>query len=311
MHPSALHFWGMWTGLVSASAPSRRRGHRPAAFADDAVNCCCHVVRILPLWRNVHPVVLRPNLVPGFEKRVRVPLRDQLAGDERGYDDSIHLDGRYGTSHTLPRQQSTLTNTQTTVTGYYVPSMIAGSILSAISAGLMVKYGANTSTGYWIASLILAGLGFGLGAQQCMMIPQTMLKGADIALGTSVIMFAETLSGAIFLAVCENLFESRLVRELHRLAPTATPLVVIGKGAASLESSMAELYGTEVAAAVLQSYSKALQPVWIVAVVLGALSLVGAVFTEWISVKKDKKKEQGGGKREVISTPVAEDENSA
>ncbi|OAA42961.1 Major facilitator superfamily transporter [Beauveria brongniartii RCEF 3172] len=161
--------------------------------------------------------------------------------------------------------------------------MIAGSIISFISEGLMIAYNAHTSTGYWIASLILAGLGFGLGAQQCMMIPQTILKGTDIALGTSVIMFAETLSGAVFLAVCESLFETRLVRKLHMLAPTTNPKVVIQKGAVNLKSSMTELYGPEVAAGVLQSYSGVLQPAWIVTVnlVLGALSLVGAVFAEW------------------------------
>ncbi|KAM3503895.1 hypothetical protein MY10362_003926 [Beauveria mimosiformis] len=149
-----------------------------------------------------------------------------------------------------------------------------------------ILYNAHTSTGYWGSSLILAGRGFGLGAQQCMMIPQTILKGTDIALGTSVVMFAETLSGAVFLAVCESLFETRLVRELHRLAPTANTKVVMQKGAVNLKSSMTELYGPEVAAGVLQFYSGALQPVWIVAVVLGALSL-GAVFAEWISINKD------------------------
>ncbi|EGX93284.1 Major facilitator superfamily transporter [Cordyceps militaris CM01] len=202
-----------------------------------------------------------------------------------------------------------LTGVLTTVTGYYVPSMIAGSIISAISGGLMMEYDAHTSTGYWMASLILAGLGFGLGAQQCMMIPQTMLKGTDIALGTSVIMFGETLSGAVFLAVCESLFQTRLVRELHRLAPTANPQVVIEKGAVNLKSSMTELYSPEVAAGVMQAYSGALQPVWIVAVVLGALSLIGAVFTEWVSVKKDKKKDQDDAGKEVKSAPVEEEDS--
>lgn len=167
--------------------------------------------------------------------------------------------------------------------------MIASAVVSAAASGLMVRYDAYTSTGYWIASLILAGVGFGLGAQQCMMIPQTILTGEDIALGTSVIMFAETISGTVFLAICETLFRNKLISELARLAPTADPALVIAKGAANLASSITSIYGANVTKQILAAYSNALEPVWIVAVVLGALSLIGAVFTEWISVKKDTK----------------------
>ena len=165
--------------------------------------------------------------------------------------------------------------------------MIAGSVISAIASGLMVNYNAHTSTGYWVASLVLSGIGFGLGAQQCMMVPQTILKGDDIALGTSIIMFAETISGAVFLALCETLFENALIRELRSLAPTVDPREVIEHGAADLKSAMSKTHSSRVVLQILDSYARALRPVWIVALVLGSLSLVGAVFTEWVSVKRE------------------------
>lgn len=76
---------------------------------------------------------------------------------------------------------------KTTATGYYVPGMIAGSVISAIANGLMVRFGLDTSTVYWATALVLSGMGFGLGGQQSMMVPQTILQGGDIALGTSMV----------------------------------------------------------------------------------------------------------------------------
>ncbi|KAJ5188373.1 Major facilitator superfamily transporter [Penicillium cf. griseofulvum] len=205
-----------------------------------------------------------------------------------------------------------LTGALTTIIGYYVPSMILGAVISAVSSGMIIKFGAHTSTGYWVGALILSGMGFGLGAQQCMMVPQTILSGEDIALGTSVIMFAETISGAVFLAVCETLFGNKLLEELDKLSPAVNPAAVVANGVAGLKSAMSEIYTASAVDEILESYAKALQPVWIIAVIFGSLSLLGAVFTEWVSVKKDKKegeKEQlSAGDSTMSNTSIAQDE---
>jgi hypothetical protein len=190
--------------------------------------------------------------------------------------------------------------------------MIAGSVASAVASGLMVRFRVNTSTAFWAVALVLAGMGFGLAGQQCMMVPQTILGGDDIALGTSVVsvnrnvarasvsedkltpaaqvMFAETLSGSVFLAVCENLFETRLIRELEFRAPNADPAYVIASGASGLRAAMSRLYDAQTVDNIIESFVAALQPVWTVAVVLAALSVLGSLATEWVSVKgKDGK----------------------
>ncbi|KAK4158311.1 MFS general substrate transporter [Chaetomidium leptoderma] len=184
-----------------------------------------------------------------------------------------------------------ITGVLTTATGYYVPSMIAGSVVSAVASGLMIRFGVNTSTASWAVALVLAGMGFGLGGQQCMMVPQTILEGDDIALGTSVIMFAETLSGSVFLAVCENVFETRLIRELEFRAPNADPAYVIASGASGLRAAMSQLYDVQTVDNIIESFVAALQPVWTVAVVLAALSVLGSLATEWVSVKGNDRKD--------------------
>jgi len=170
--------------------------------------------------------------------------------------------------------------------------MILGSIASAIASGLAVKFGVDTTTQYWMATLILSGLGFGLGGQQCMMVPQTMLTGEDIALGTSVIMFAETISGTVFLAVSENLLANSLVRELHDLAPLVDPRIIIAAGASQLENKLGTIYDDHTVDLIRQAYSNALFPVWVIGVVLAALSLLGALGTEWVWVKKTAEKDE-------------------
>lgn len=187
---------------------------------------------------------------------------------------------------------------QTSQVGYYVPFMITGSIASAIASGLMINFGVNTDTGYWIATLIVSGMGFGLAGQQCMMIPQTILNGDDISLGTSVVMFAQTISGTIFLSVCENIFGNQLVHELHVLVPRVDASVIVRSGASHLKENMAEIYGSTTASKILEAYSRALRPVWIIGVVLASLSLLGALTAQWVNVKKvrvkqDKKADDG------------------
>jgi hypothetical protein len=138
----------------------------------------------------------------------------------------------------------------------------------------------------------MSGLGFGLGGQQCMMVPQIMLTGDDIALGTSVVMFAETISGTVFLAVSENLFANRLVSELRDLVPSVDPSIVMAAGASELKGKLSELFDAQTVEMILEAYSKALRPVWIIGVVLASLSLLGALGTEWVRVKKTAKKRE-------------------
>nr|XP_036581194.1 major facilitator superfamily transporter [Colletotrichum truncatum]KAF6789462.1 major facilitator superfamily transporter [Colletotrichum truncatum] len=170
--------------------------------------------------------------------------------------------------------------------GYYVPQLIASSILTSVAGGLIFSFTVHTSTGFWVASLILMGLGVGLGGQQCIIAAQTVFEGGDIALATSVLMFLQSLGGAVFLAVAQNIFSSRLVSELHRNVPNVNPAVVIEAGASELISSMRKVYPESIDG-IIDAYNKSLQTVFLIATILGCLTVFGAVFIEWKSVKKD------------------------
>jgi hypothetical protein len=168
--------------------------------------------------------------------------------------------------------------------------MIAASMFSAVASGLMTMFDVDLDTWLWTVSLVLSGVGFGLGGQQCMMVPQTILKGDDISLGTSVIMFAESVSGVIFLAVGENIFYGKLRSELVLHAPNVDPNVVISSGATGLQTEIMDLYDAETVQHILKAYSTAMGSVWVICTVLASLGLFGAVSTEWVSVKGGRTK---------------------
>ncbi|KAJ0350303.1 hypothetical protein COL154_013322 [Colletotrichum chrysophilum] len=173
--------------------------------------------------------------------------------------------------------------------GYYVPQIIASSVISSVAGGLIYSFTVDTDTAFWAASLVLMGLGVGLGGQQCIIAAQTVFKGRDIALATSVLVFLQSLGGTVFLAVAQNIFSSRLVAELRRNVPNVNPAVVINAGASGLVDSMRKTYPDSVDG-IIESYNKALQNVFLIATVLGCLTVLGIGLFEWKSVKENKPK---------------------
>nr|GAT55040.1 major facilitator superfamily transporter [Mycena chlorophos] len=168
-----------------------------------------------------------------------------------------------------------------TVVGYYTPFMILSSVLMGVGSGLLSTF---TSTGtnhsHWIGYQIIYGLGVGFGMQQTVMAAQTVLALPDIPTGTSLLMFLQTLGGALFVSVAQNVFTNKLVDGLASI-PGIDPDIVLSAGATTLRNAVAPEY----IPAVLEVYNKALVSAFYVSVAMGSLSLIGALGMEWRSVK--------------------------
>jgi hypothetical protein len=137
-----------------------------------------------------------------------------------------------------------------------------------------------------VGTLIMYGIGLGMGMQMSLTAVQTALQGRDIALGTSTIVLAQTLSGAVFLSVCENLLRTTLLRELQDQVPQVDPADVLGHGASGLKAAMLDKYGEATTRAILVAYNEAVRQCFLVSVVLVSMALVGALGMEWKSVKR-------------------------
>ncbi|KAJ7198296.1 DHA14-like major facilitator [Mycena pura] len=167
------------------------------------------------------------------------------------------------------------------ITGFPAPAMILSGALAVVGAGLLSTLRSSSSQTAPLPFEILTGLGVGIGMQQPILAAQAALELKDVAVGTAVIMFSQTLGGALFVSVGQVMFTSVLVAQLVKMVPGVDPAVILSTGADSIKTVVgpAELKG------VLFAYNQGLTRAFIVALVVAGVATVAACMVEWRSVK--------------------------
>lgn len=171
-----------------------------------------------------------------------------------------------------------------TVVGYYAPLMIASSVLMAVGVGLMHTFTPESNHQAWIGYQAITGIGIGLGMQQPLIAVQTVLDITMVPIGTSVIIFVQTLGGALFVSVGQSIFTNKLVDGLKQYAPSIDPKVVLNTGATSIQRTIDKQYLSGVTLA----YNNALVETFLVAAAMASLTIFGSLAVEWKSVKGKK-----------------------
>lgn len=168
-----------------------------------------------------------------------------------------------------------------TVIGYYTPFMLVSSVLMAIGAGLLTTFEVDSGSPKWIGYQFLFGAGVGFGMQQTLVAVQTSLPANDIPIGTAIMMFTQTLGGALFISVGQNVFTNQLIKNLGTVVPDLDPKIVLAVGATELKNAIEKRF----LAGVIQAYNLALTQTFYVSVAAASLSIIGAAFVEWKSMK--------------------------
>ncbi|RYP70410.1 hypothetical protein DL769_004968 [Monosporascus sp. CRB-8-3] len=171
-----------------------------------------------------------------------------------------------------------------TTLGYYAPFMIAGTVLMAAGAGLLSLFTPDTTIAAWVSYQVLFGAGVGLGMQQPLMAVQTVLDIRDVPTGTAVVVFLQTLGGALFVSVGQTVFTNKLVQKLPVNVPGLNPTILLNAGATNLQHSVPAEY----IPGVILSYNDALTKTFLVAAGLAAATAFGSAAVEWRSVKERK-----------------------
>lgn len=179
---------------------------------------------------------------------------------------------------------SVLAGITVTVLGYYAPFMIVSSVLMAIGAGLLSTFEVDTNSPRWIGYQAIYGLGVGFGMQQTLIAVQTALPAADVPIGTAVMMFTQTLGGALVISIGQNVFTNQLVKNLLAVASDFDPAVVLSTGATQLKQAI----NPEILPQVLSAYNKALTQTFYVSLAAGTASIIGSLAMPWLSVKGKK-----------------------
>ena len=167
--------------------------------------------------------------------------------------------------------------------GYYAPWMIACSVIMPIGTGLISTFTPSTGHPKWIGYQALYGLGLGLGQQQASVAAQKVLARKDVPTGASLMMFCQTLGGAVFISVGNNLFDSKLASGLADISG-----INIGAVASAGATEIRDMVPAALLPQVLSAYNAALQDTFYLVTALTCTTIVGALLMEWKSVKKGK-----------------------
>lgn len=177
--------------------------------------------------------------------------------------------------------------------GYYTPWMLACSIISPIAAGMISTFTPTTGHSAWIGWQVMLGFGFGLGMQQASLAAQATLSRKDVSVGASIVQFSQTLAGAVFLSVGNNIFDSRLAAKL-----AAIPGIDIGSVVDTGATEIRHMVPASLLPQVLLAYNSALRTTFYLCVALTSVTIVGALLMPWKSIKQQKPATptQGAGK---------------
>ncbi|KAJ5897520.1 hypothetical protein N7504_007808 [Penicillium tannophilum] len=168
--------------------------------------------------------------------------------------------------------------------GYYLPWAVFCGLLTAIGGGLFATLDPHTSVGKWIGFGILVGAGRGTGFQTPIIAIQNTLKPSQISVGMAVLMFTQTLSGAVFLTLANVIFDAGLRSLLPKDAPNADAAAIIAAGATGFRS----VVSSEDLPGVLTAYAKSVDYVFYLTAGMGVIMFIFAFGMGWKDVRKKK-----------------------
>ncbi|KAJ5358290.1 efflux pump antibiotic resistance protein [Penicillium brevicompactum] len=175
-----------------------------------------------------------------------------------------------------------------TLVGYYTPFMIVGSMVMAVGAGLLLLFKVDTPSSMWLGFQIIFGAGAGIGLELPNIAVQTVLHERDVSIGTSLVVFARSLGGAIFVSVGQNVFSNHIVSGMIARVPELDPSIILQAGASHLQRTVSEASLSSdgyLVARVLEVYNDAIVQTFVVALALACVSVIGAVGVDWRTVK--------------------------
>ncbi|KAF7936262.1 uncharacterized protein EAE98_002481 [Botrytis deweyae] len=193
---------------------------------------------------------------------------------------------------------SALAGALTNMIGYTNPAMITGAVLTSIGSGLLTTFDVNTSSSQWIGYQVLFGFGIGCSLQQPMLVVQAVLPGEDVPFGVALISLFQMVGGAIFVAVSQSVFQNGLV-DIHTVFPNVETSTLLQTGATNIPM----LFDQSQLPRVLEIYSNAVVNTFYVALALSCTSIIGALGTEWKSMKEAPADDGLGKNSESLEKP--------
>ncbi|CAG9989444.1 unnamed protein product [Clonostachys byssicola] len=171
--------------------------------------------------------------------------------------------------------------------GYYIPWAAFASGGTAIGCGLISTWTPNTTLGQLIGYQIIFALR-GFGMQMSTVAIQNALPPSEIAIGNSMLVFSQSLFGAILITAANTVFQESLKTNIKNETPSIDPIAAIAAGGSSEAVRALAPAGGELLRSVLDVYSKSMGNVYYLLVGACVVSLAVSFGMGWVDVRREK-----------------------
>ncbi|SPQ23149.1 342eff8d-c4f9-42f6-99fd-6453fa1d3948 [Thermothielavioides terrestris] len=164
--------------------------------------------------------------------------------------------------------------------GWFNPVFFSSVVFMAVGGGLLTTLDLDTATRTWIGYQIILGLGIGQGMQLASLAAQVVLQQKDVPQGVSLMFFAQSLGGAVFVCIGQSVFTNALQSRLSSFDGLDVARVV-ATGATELRS----VIPADILRPVLVQYNAALRNYFYVGLSAACFAVLPSLGVEWKSVK--------------------------
>ncbi|KAK8022505.1 Major Facilitator Superfamily protein [Apiospora rasikravindrae] len=184
--------------------------------------------------------------------------------------------------------------------GYYTPFMLLGTVLMSIGAGLLTTITPDTPKVLIVLYPVLFGAGIGVGFQQPIIGCQAALPKEDIPVGTSIIVFGQTIGAAVVLSAGDSVFQTQLTANIKEYMGISleNSAQILQTGPDSIASKL----DPDLLPVLIAAVNKTMSQVFYVSLAMAVLSVFGALGMEWRSVKNPNKEKSKDTMRSRISS---------
>ncbi|CAK3779575.1 major facilitator superfamily transporter [Lecanosticta acicola] len=169
-------------------------------------------------------------------------------------------------------------------TGISTPLLPIGSAITTVAAGLLYTLDMGTGSGKWIGYQLLAGIGYGISFQVPIIVCQGTVDVMDLAAGTAMLLFFQTVGGALLLSAGQAGFVNALIVKLRSTVPTLDPTVVVATGATELR----RVFQGEVLEGVLVAYMKGIKVAFAITTAALGVSFLFSLMPRWHRLNANK-----------------------
>ncbi|RDL38614.1 uncharacterized protein BP5553_02954 [Venustampulla echinocandica] len=176
-------------------------------------------------------------------------------------------------------------------TKLFNPFVLLGGALTTIASALMTKLQPDSPSTVWIGYQALAGVGLGLCFNVYIIIAQNIVKLNEVATATAILLFFQSLGGALVVSAAQALFQNELINTLPITNPTLNAASIFSIGASEIQKSLSK----EELPGINASYMKGLHMAFALACPTASAATFVAGWQKWFRFKTPSDAPEGAG----------------